>query len=132
MVASLKKGIVFFGNKDNKWSQYYAKIINDVAKNVGIEEIYYYDFYADRDQNNGTYEDILKNLKDYVLYNDFGKANIYAPTLLVVNDNEVKYFDYETAFIEGEIEPDKYWTKEKIEQKEEELEMVFLEYLGVI
>ena len=132
IIASGKKGIIFFGNKGNIWSQYYAQIINDVAKNVSLEEIYYYDFFPDREQKNGTYEDILNLLKDYLIYNDKGKPNIYAPSLLVINEGQVLYYDFETSFMQGNTTPEEYWTKEKLEAKKDELEMVFLEYLGVI
>ena len=30
--------------KENEWSNYYANILNTSAKNIGIEEISYYDF----------------------------------------------------------------------------------------
>lgn len=132
MIAAGKKGIVFFGNAQSKWSQYYASIINDAAKASGIDKIDYYDFYSDREQHNATYEDTLLLLKDYVTYNDLGKANFYAPSLLVVNDGKVITFDTETSFIKGKIEPKDYWTEEKRKEKEQELQMYFLEYLGVI
>src|SRR5574344_1691292 len=35
--------IVFFGTKNNEWVNYYAKILNDAAKDAGIAQIYYYD-----------------------------------------------------------------------------------------
>ena len=132
MIASGKKGIVFFGNSSNIWCKYYANILNDVAKSVSLDNISYYDFYPDRENNNATYEDILNVLKDYVLINDKGKPSIYAPSLLVFNNVKVLYFETETSFIKGSIEPSSYWTKEKIEEKKQELQMIFLEYLGDI
>ena len=40
MVASGTKGIVLFGTT-NEWVNYYANIVNRVAKEVGIDKIYY-------------------------------------------------------------------------------------------
>lgn len=123
------KGIVLFGTS-NEWVNYYAYIVNKVAKEVGIEKIYYYDFFKNRTDNNGTYEDIVNNLKDYVTFNDRGVAEIYAPSLLVVSDNKVLFFDTETTFVRGNITPRKYWNSVTIKEKEDALKDVFLAYLG--
>ena len=41
--------IVFMGFPSNKWSGYYAELLNTAAKEVGISEILYYDFKKDRE-----------------------------------------------------------------------------------
>ena len=108
MVSRGAKGIVLFGT-ENEWVNYYAYIVNKIAKEVGVEEIYYYDFTKNRKDNNGTYEDIVKNLSNYVTYNDKGVAEIYAPSLLVVSKDEVLLFDSDTSFIKGKTTPSTYW-----------------------
>lgn len=123
------KGIVLFGT-NTEWVNYYAYIVNKVAKEVGIEEIYYYDFIKNRNDNNGTYEDIVNNLQDYVTVNDRGVAEIYAPSLLVVSNDKVLLFDTETTFVRGNITPSKYWNSVTIKEKEDALREVFLMYLG--
>lgn len=128
MISRGTKGIVLFGT-NNEWVNYYAYIVNKVAKEVGIEEIYYYDFVKNRIDNNGTYEDIVNNLKDYATVNDRGIAEIYAPSLLVVSNDSVLLFDTETSFVKGSITPDKYWNSVTISEKEDALREVFLEYL---
>lgn len=128
MVSRGAKGIVLFGT-ENEWVNYYAYIVNKIAKEVGIEEIYYYDFTKNRKDNNGTYEDIVKNLSNYVTYNDKGVAEIYAPTLLVVSNDEVLLFDSETSFINGEITPSTYWNTAKEDAKENEIREAFIKYL---
>lgn len=129
MIANGKKGIVLFGNKSNEWTEYYANIVNKVAKEVGVPYIYYYDFYEDRKQNNGTYEATLNLLSKYVTYNDLGVANIYAPTLLVVSNDEVIYFDSETSITKGKTNPSAYWTEYNKGIKEQELRTVFTAYM---
>ena len=128
MVANGAKGIVLFGTK-NEWVNYYANIINKVAKNVGIDKIYYYDFVKNRQDNNGTYEKIVEVLNDYTIHNDYDKAEIYEPSLLVVSKDEVLLFDTETSFRLGDISPSEYWNSYNEEQKIKEIENVFLEYL---
>ena len=128
MVSRGAKGIVLFGTK-NEWVDYYAYIVNKIAKEVGVEEIYYYDFTKNRKDNNGTYEDIVKNLSNYVTYNDKGVAEIYAPSLLVVSKDEVLLFDSDTSFIKGKTTPSTYWNSFTQGEKEQELRAVFTEYL---
>lgn len=128
MVANGTKGIVLFGTQ-NEWVNYYANIVNKVAKEVGIDTIYYYDFVSNRQDNNGTYETIVERLSDYVTYNDYGVAEIYAPSLLVVSGDEVLLFDTETAFVRGDIAPSEYWNSFNESAKMQELRNVFTEYL---
>ena len=128
MVSRKAKGIVLFGT-NNEWVDYYAYMVNKIAKEVGIKEIYYYDFTKNRKDNNGTYEDIVKNLSNYVTYNDRGVAEIYAPSLLVVSKDEILLFDSDTSFIKGNITPSAYWNNFNQGQKEQELRAVFTEYL---
>lgn len=128
MVAKGAKGIVLFGTK-NEWVNYYAYMVNKIAKEVGVKEIYYYDFTKNRKDNNGTYEDIVKTLSNYVTYNDKGVAEIYAPSLLVVSKDEVLLFDSDTSFIKGKTTPSIYWNSFTQGEKEQELRAVFTEYL---
>lgn len=129
MVAKGAKGIVLFGT-NNDWVNYYAYIVDKVAKEVGIEEIYYYDFIKNRKDNNGTYEDIVKTLSNYVTYNDKGVAEIYAPSLLVVSNDKVILFDSETSFVKGDILPSTYWNTAKEDAKENEIREAFIKYLN--
>ena len=129
MVARGAKGIVLFGT-NNDWVNYYAYIVDKVAKEVGVKEIYYYDFIKNRKDNNGTYEDIVKTLSNYVTYNDKGVAEIYAPTLLVVSNDKVILFDSETSFVKGDILPNAYWNSEKIAEKENQIREAFIKYLN--
>ena len=128
MVANGTKGIVLFGTT-NEWVNYYANIVNKIAKEVGIDTIYYYDFVENRQDNNGTYEAIVERLSDYVTYNDYGRAEIYAPTLLVVSGDEVIFFDTETSLVSGNIAPSEYWNSFNEETKMKELRNVFIEYI---
>lgn len=127
MVANGTKGIVLFGTK-NEWVNYYANIVNKVAKQIGIDKIYYYDFISNRQDNNATYEQIVELLSDYTMYDDYNKAEIYAPSLLVVSKDQVLLFDMETSFRISDIEPAEYWNSFNEEQKIKELSKVFQEY----
>ena len=120
--------IIFFGTSTSQWVNYYAKILNDEAKEDGITDIYYYDFISDRTDNNGTYESIVEYLKNYVTTNDEGKKEIYAPTLVVIKNNKVLYFDDETSLVKGTVTPDIYWNEYQIGLEKTTLKQVFKDY----
>lgn len=86
---------------ENVWSGYYANILNEAAKDAGIKEILYYDFYEDRENHNATYQSIVLNLSNYLITLDDGTQEIYAPTLVIVKDGKVIAFDNENSFYKG-------------------------------
>ncbi len=127
----LKNGsaIIFMGFPSNAWSGYYAKILNDTAKQSGIDSILYYDFYDDRTNKNATYQSIVVKLSRYLPMLDEGRQNIYAPTLLLVKNGEVVAYDNETAINTGNISPEEYWSNLKVGLKMSNLKMMFSSYL---
>ena len=122
--------IIFFGTNSSKWADYYAMVLNEAAQESGIKKIYYYDFFEDRENKNGTYQSIVEKLSRYVKTDDKGNKNFYSPTLLVMKNHEILYFDDETAFTTGGITPDTYWTEDQIANKKQVLKLVFKEYIG--
>lgn len=128
--AALKKdAIIFMGYPANVWSGYYANILNEAAKDSGIKEILYYDFYDDRENRNGTYQSIVLSLSNYLVTLDDGTEEIYAPTLVIVKDGKVIAFDNETAFTKGNITPEVYWDEYQTGIKYNNFKTMFEAYL---
>lgn len=123
--------LLLFGTRNSEYVSYYANIINDVAKEMSIDKIYYYDILDDRDNANATYDSIVVYLKDYVTYLDNGKANLYGPTFVVKKDGEIIYYDDETAFIKGQVSAKEYWDESKINMKKDELRVIFEKYKNI-
>lgn len=123
------KGIILFGFKANNWTSYYAEYIDEVAKEMDIKEVLYYDFESDRKDKNGTYETIVNSLSVYTKYTDYNTSEIYAPTLLVVKNGEILLYDDSTAVRSGNYTPDIYWQDYQIEDFKSTLRLVFVEYL---
>ena len=117
------------GYPENAWSGYYANILNEAAKDSGIKEILYYDFYEDRENKNGTYQSIVLNLSNYLITLDDGTEDIYAPTLVIVKNGKIIAFDNETAFTKGNITPDIYWDEYQTGIKYNNFKTMFQEYL---
>lgn len=123
--------IIFFGFPQNQFSGTYAKIVNKVAQSKSIPTILYYNFYHDRKNKSATYESIVNYLKDYLHQNDLGKINLSAPSLLVVKDGKIIYYDEEVSYLPANLDAKTYWNKYNIGLKETTLETVMTEYVEV-
>lgn len=124
-----RSGIILMGFPLNKWTNYYADILDDVSKELGVDKIYYYDFLKDRDESNGTYETIVNKLSVYVTVDDEGTKDLHAPTLLVVKNGEViGYFD-DTSMLKGTVTPEVYYTDYQRGITYEGFKTAIIEYL---
>ena len=52
-------GVVFLGFPECPWCQYYVRYLNEVAIEVGIDKIYYYNIKKDRDKNTDSYKKMV-------------------------------------------------------------------------
>lgn len=123
-------GIIFMGYPENKWSGYYANLLNETAKNSGIKQILYYNFYNDRKMKNATYQSIVLNLVDYLPMLDDGTHNIYAPTMIIVKNGHILAYDNETAINKGTITPEDYWDDYHMSAKISTFQHMFNLYLN--
>ena len=119
------------GFPTNKWSGYYANILNTAAKEMGIKEILYYDFKKDREEKNATYQSIVLKLSNFTYTNDKGVQNIDAPTMFIIKSGNVIYFDNETAIMKGNINPHDYWNDSNKEMQLNKFRLMFQDYLRV-
>ena len=122
--------IILFGYKNSSFVGYYANILNDVAKKVGIEKIYYYDITEDRKNKNGSYESIVEYLKDYVITFDDGSKNIYAPSFFIKINGIVSLYDDEDAFIKGYSNAGDYFDNYRTNLKKITLQKALEDYLN--
>lgn len=118
-LSSKNDSIIYICIDGNKLCTKYGLLIDEVAKTYSIDTIYYYDIKEDRENNNGTYQKIITKLSNYVLTDDLGRQNLYSPTLLFIKKGEVYIFDDSLSINHGEIDIDKVWTEDVINQKRE-------------
>lgn len=109
-------GIVYFGFPECPWCQAYVKILNDVAKEEGLKEIYYYNILEDRKNNTDFYKEVVSILNDNLDYDNEGNKRIYVPDITGVYKGKIVGHDNETSMISGDITPEDYWTDEVIEK----------------
>lgn len=108
-------GIVYLGFPECPWCQAYVPYLNEVAKENGMQKIYYYNILNDRKEETDNYKKVLELLLDYVEYDDEGNKRIYAPTVIFVSNGKIIGMDSETAKdTKGYEKPEDYWTSERV------------------
>ena len=123
-------GVIFIGFPENKWSATIADILNESAKKMGINTIYYYNLEQDRKEHNYYYEHMIEILMPHLKVLDNEDVDIYAPTVLIVKNGEIIYYDDETSMVTGDTTVANYWTESKIYQKGLEYMRAMNEFLG--
>ncbi len=108
-------GIVYLGFPECPWCQSYVKYLDEVATEVGIEKIYYFNIYEDRKNNTDDYKKIVNLLGKNLQYDDEGNLRIYVPNVSFHVNGKVVANDYETSLdTAGFKNPKDYWTSERI------------------
>ncbi len=108
-------GIVYLGFPECQWCEAYVPYLNEVAKDVGISEILYYNIREDRSNNSENYQRIVELLDGYLTDDEEGNPRIYVPAVIFVNNGTIVGFDDETSLDTGGFtNPDDYWTEEEV------------------
>lgn len=113
-VLNNKTGILFFCNPGSDWCQHYAKILDDIAVENQINEIYYVDIKDDRSINSNKYRKIVTIMQDHLDSDDTGNKRLSMPNLTFVKDGEIIANDNRTSLVSSDTTPEEYWTRENI------------------
>lgn len=114
-------GIVYLGFPECQWCKAYVRYLNDVAKEEGVDKIYYYNILNDRKENNDTYKQMVKLLKGNLLFDEEGNERIYVPDVTFVLKGKIVSHDNESSVVEGDLTPEEYWTDSKVKALKERL-----------
>ena len=115
-------GIVYLGFPECPWCQSYVKYLNEVAKENGVKEIYYFNILKDRQENTKEYQQIVKLLGDSIEFDEEGNHRVYVPNVSFHINGELIGNDFETAYdTKGYENPSDYWTKEEVKDLKETL-----------
>lgn len=108
-------GVVYLGFPECPWCNAYVKYLNDVAKEVGIDKIYYYNILVDRLNNTVEYQKIVELLDGNLQNDPEGNPRIYVPNVSFHIDGKIIGNDYETSKDTHDLtNPDEYWTEEEV------------------
>lgn len=108
-------GVVYLGFPECPWCQTYVKYLNEVAKEVGIDKIYYYNIYEDRNNKTEEYKKIVSLLGENLQYDDEGDLRVYVPNVSFHVYGEVIGNDCETSLDTAGIkDPKEYWNEYRV------------------
>lgn len=115
-------GVIYLGFPECPWCQNYVKYLNEVAKEVGIDKIYYYNIYEDRKNETANYKKIVSLLKANLQYDDEGNLRVYVPNVSFHVYGKVIGNDFETSLDTlGFKNPEEYWTQDRITNLKQKL-----------
>ena len=109
-------GVVYMGFPECPWCQAYVKMLNETAKEKGMEKIYYLNIKNDREKNTKEYQEIVELLRGKLAYTDEGKEKVYVPYVAFVVNGKIIDHDSETSDIKEDITPEQYWNREQKER----------------
>jgi len=116
------RGTVFMGFKDCPWCQPYVVFLNEIAKEMGIDKIYYCDIREDRQNNTESYQRILEILTNRLGYNDEGRPRVFVPDLTIASRGRIITRDFMTVDDRiGYNTPQEYWNDERVHTLKEKL-----------
>lgn len=110
-------GVVFLGFPECDWCQAYVKYLDEVAKEMEIEEVYYYNIKEDREENTKEYQKVVELLEERLQNDDEGNKRVYVPNVSFHADGKLVGNNCETSLdTKGLDDPEEYWTKEEVEE----------------
>ncbi len=121
-----EKAVVFFGFPECKWCQAYVKLLNDIAKEYGVNEILYYNIKYDRSKNAKFYKQVQELTKDYLQEDEEGIPRMYVPDVYFIKDGKIIGHNNDTSMI-SKMELEEYYTKENTEALQNKLSNLFKE-----
>ena len=90
-------GVVYLGFPECPWCQAYVPYVEEVAKKVGIDKVYYFNILEDRKNNSEKYQKIVKILNEYIPNDEEGNKRVFVPALIVVKEGKILLFNDETS-----------------------------------
>lgn len=106
-------GVVYLGFPECPWCQAYVPYVEEVAKKVGIDKVYYFNILEDRKNNSEKYQKIVKILNEYIPNDEEGNKRVFVPALIVVKEGKILLFNDETSLdTKGYEKPEDYWKNE--------------------
>ncbi|MGL4382410.1 MAG: hypothetical protein ACRCTA_01690 [Bacilli bacterium] len=83
------KGIIVFAFKECPYCQLLIPVVNDVAQDHKIDQIYYYNLKEDRLNNTKDYQALVEVTKDYIQLDESNQPKIMVPHLFIIKDGNI-------------------------------------------
>jgi len=82
-------GIVFFGFPACPWCQAYAPVLDEVARERGVEKIYYLDIREMRENETDEYKTLVEYTAKYLENDENGNEKIYVPDSYFIKEGKI-------------------------------------------
>lgn len=124
-VLEEKTGIVYFGFPTCPWCRNIIGILTELANEKNIP-IYYFNPQNIRNDDNDTYQKLLKRLDSYLETDDNGKKVLYVPDVYFIKDGKI--VGHHLGSLDSQTDP-----YEKLnESQEKELKELYQKYIDEI
>jgi hypothetical protein len=107
------KHIVVIGSSKSVYSQRYIEEVNKIVEEFKLKDVYYYDIINDKAQGNSNYYKIVELLDGYLITTDTSVNNLLSPSLYIIDNGKVKYYNVETSAMKNTDKVEDYWTLQK-------------------
>ena len=130
MINYVKRGknIIIIGSETSEWSKKLMTIVDPIFDTFGIDKVYYYDINNDKAQKNSNYYKIKELLKGSLTTTDGSNSNLLAPSIYIVDNGKVLYYNTDTVAMKNTIEIDEYWNEENLIKFQIEFEQALVNY----
>lgn len=130
MINYVKRGknIIIIGSETSEWSKKLMTIVDPIFDTFGIDKVYYYDINNDKAQKNSNYYKIKELLKGSLTTTDGSSSNLLAPSIYIVDNGKILYYNTDTVAMKNTIEIDEYWNEENLINFQIEFEQALVNY----
>lgn len=112
-------GVVYLGFPECPWCQKYVKYLDEVAREMKLSEVSYYNIRQIRKDDTPEYKRIVEILKNHGLDKDNkGNPRVFVPEVVAVKDGHVVARDNTTSLNSSEKDgtPAEWWTEERVDR----------------
>lgn len=89
-ILKTSSGIVYFGFPDCPWCKEITPVLNELAKENSIKEVFYFNPLDMRENDTKEYEDLISLLSDFLTEDEEGNKRLYFPTIVFVQNGNIK------------------------------------------
>ncbi len=107
-------GILILGTYDSVWTDNYLALYNELAIELDIEKINFFDILPSKTTENKTYSNILKKLDNYLYQTDEYEKLLLTPISIGLENGNIIFVNNDTAFLNSNVTPETYWSDQQI------------------
>ena len=113
-------GIVFFGFPSCEFCQGYVPVLNEVAKELDVDKIYYLNIKSMRAENTDEYKKLVELTQNYLGKDKDENYKIFVPDTYFIKDGEILAHNNSMSMIENK-DAQEYFNEEKRKELKKEL-----------